>query len=111
MARHLFPNAGAGSEPVRSLPEAQGSKLETRSSRLLHVLDLGSGAGFPALPIKIWRPQIHLTTIEPTHKKAAFLREAARELKLIDVNVIAERAESAAARLSTASDENAPNSL
>jgi 16S rRNA (guanine527-N7)-methyltransferase len=101
MARLLFPGAGAGSEPVRS-------KIEARRSRPLHVIDIGSGAGFPALPIKIWEPEIHLTMIESNHKKAAFLREAARELKLTDVNVIAERAESVAARLSSASEVDAP---
>jgi 16S rRNA (guanine527-N7)-methyltransferase len=57
------------------------------------VLDLGSGAGFPALPIKIWSPPIHLTLVESNHKKATFLREAVRSLTLMDVNVIAERAE------------------
>jgi 16S rRNA (guanine527-N7)-methyltransferase len=57
------------------------------------VLDLGSGAGFPALPIKIWSPNIRLTMIESNHKKAAFLRETTRSLTLIDVNVITERAE------------------
>ncbi len=62
------------------------------------VLDIGSGAGFPALPLKLWAPGIHLTLIESNHKKAAFLREAARALALTNVNVIAARAESLPAR-------------
>jgi len=57
------------------------------------VLDIGSGPGFPALPIKIWAPHIHLNMIESNHKKAAFLREVARALTLTDVNVITDRAE------------------
>jgi 16S rRNA (guanine(527)-N(7))-methyltransferase RsmG len=58
-----------------------------------HLIDLGSGAGFPGLPIKLWAPHIHLTLIESNHKKAAFLREAARALTLTDVNVFSGRAE------------------
>jgi 16S rRNA (guanine527-N7)-methyltransferase len=74
MARHLFPEAHS-------------------QATAPHVLDIGSGAGFPALPLKLWAPQIHLTLIESNHKKAAFLREVARTLTLTNVNVITERAE------------------
>src|ERR1017187_7878292 len=65
----------------------------------VHVLDLGSGAGFPALPLKIWAPHIHLTLIESNHKKAAFLREVARALTLTNIDVFADRAETLSARL------------
>jgi len=117
MARHLFPDRstkpeGAPTEgtpriaPTASIatsgnsaPATDRSQLETRGTQQLRVIDLGSGAGFPALPIKIWAPHIHLTMIESNHKKAAFLREAIRALTLTDVDVIAERAESVAARL------------
>jgi len=74
------------------------SQVGARSSQLTRVLDLGSGAGFPALPLKIWAPHIHLTLIESNHKKAAFLREVARALTLTDVDVFAERAETLSAR-------------
>jgi 16S rRNA (guanine527-N7)-methyltransferase len=37
------------------------------------LLDIGSGAGFPGLPLKILRPEIDLTLLEPNHKKTAFL--------------------------------------
>ena len=73
LARHLFP-AGAPLHPPRGL-------------------DIGSGAGFPALPLKLWAPHIHLTLIESNHKKAAFLREVARALTLTEINVINDRAE------------------
>jgi len=46
------------------------------------VLDVGSGGGFPAIPLAIARPDLHLTLTEPSHPKAAFLREAARDLGL-----------------------------
>jgi 16S rRNA (guanine527-N7)-methyltransferase len=58
-----------------------------------HVADVGSGAGFPGLPIKIWAPQIHLTLIESNQKKATFLREVARGLTLMNVDVFPGRAE------------------
>jgi 16S rRNA (guanine527-N7)-methyltransferase len=57
------------------------------------VADLGSGAGFPGIPIKLWAPGISLTLIESNHKKAAFLREVARALTLKDVDVQTVRAE------------------
>ena len=62
------------------------------------VLDIGSGAGFPALPLKLWAPHIHLTLVESNHKKAAFLREVARALTLTNINVMTDRAEVLAAR-------------
>jgi 16S rRNA (guanine527-N7)-methyltransferase len=89
-ARHLFPGGRAalksrvaGQEEMRALaPEA------------LTVADLGSGAGFPGLPIKLWAEHISLTLIESNHKKAAFLREVARALTLTDVDIQNTRAES-----------------
>jgi len=60
------------------------------------VADLGSGAGFPGLPIKLWARDISLTLIESNHKKAAFLREVIRTLTLTDVNVFPARAEALA---------------
>jgi 16S rRNA (guanine527-N7)-methyltransferase len=46
------------------------------------LLDFGSGAGFPGIPIAICRPKIAVTLAESQQKKAAFLREAARTLGL-----------------------------
>jgi 16S rRNA (guanine527-N7)-methyltransferase len=57
------------------------------------VLDIGSGAGFPGLPMKLWAPAISLRLVESNHKKATFLREVVRTLTLTDVNVITDRAE------------------
>jgi 16S rRNA (guanine527-N7)-methyltransferase len=56
------------------------------------VLDFGSGAGFPGLPIAILRPDLKVTLAESQHKKAAFLREAVRTLNL-ETKVHAARAE------------------
>jgi 16S rRNA (guanine527-N7)-methyltransferase len=46
------------------------------------LLDFGSGAGFPGLPIQLLRPDIRVTLAESQNKKAAFLREAVRTLGL-----------------------------
>jgi 16S rRNA (guanine527-N7)-methyltransferase len=51
------------------------------------VVDIGSGAGFPGLPIAIARPDLHMTLVEPRRKKCAFLRHVARTLGLANVSV------------------------
>ncbi len=58
------------------------------------LVDLGSGAGFPGLPMKIWYPHTPVTLIESNHKKVAFLREVIRTLTLTGIDVFPARAES-----------------
>ena len=60
------------------------------------VLDLGAGAGLPGLPLKIAAPELDLTLLEATARKAAFLREVAAELAMERVEVLAGRAEDVA---------------
>jgi 16S rRNA (guanine527-N7)-methyltransferase len=57
------------------------------------VCDLGAGAGFPSLPIKIFKPGIDLTLFESVRKKAGFLEILAAELGLSGVRVVCGRAE------------------
>jgi len=57
------------------------------------LIDVGSGAGFPGLPIKIFAPALHLALIESNHKKVAFLREVIRFLTLTDIDVFTGRGE------------------
>ncbi len=57
------------------------------------LLDFGSGAGFPGLPIALLRPDIRATLAESQNKKATFLREAVRTLDLPNVEVWAARVE------------------
>ena len=59
----------------------------------IRLIDIGSGAGFPGLPIKIWAPEIDLTLIESNQKKATFLREVTRQITLTNINVFSGRAE------------------
>jgi 16S rRNA (guanine527-N7)-methyltransferase len=57
----------------------------------LRIADIGSGAGFPGIPVAIMRPASSVTLIESHQRKAAFLKEVAREL--LNTRVIAARAE------------------
>ena len=52
------------------------------------LLDIGSGAGFPGLPLKIARPGLTIDLVEATAKKVSFLKEAVRRLGLSGMNVI-----------------------
>ena len=98
-ARHLFPKpypVSSSVPPVSSVVNdlAFASNPSNDSSQPSpRVADLGSGAGFPGIPIKLWAPDIDLTLIESNQKKAAFLREVARTLTLTDVNIQNTRAE------------------
>ena len=58
------------------------------------LLDLGSGAGFPGLPIAILHPEIRVTLAESQNKKSTFLREAVRTLDLQNVEIWPARVES-----------------
>lgn len=80
-ARHLFPE----------LPSV--SSVSSVVKYLTTVADLGSGAGFPGVPLKLWAPRIALTLIESNHKKSTFLHEVARALTLTDINIQTARAE------------------
>lgn len=56
-------------------------------------LDVGSGGGFPAIPVKILKPHLKATLLEATGKKCEFLKEVVKELKLDNVEIICGRAE------------------
>lgn len=57
------------------------------------VIDIGSGGGSPALPMKIAVPRLKFVLVESRTRKAAFLREAVRQLELADVKIANRRAE------------------
>jgi 16S rRNA (guanine527-N7)-methyltransferase len=66
---------------ARYLPESSG-------------VDVGSGGGFPGIPLAIVAPQRGITLVDASQKKTAFLRQSAVELQLPNVNVVCERVES-----------------
>jgi 16S rRNA (guanine527-N7)-methyltransferase len=95
-ARHLFPGAGAATArvaPGLRPGDPDHPPEDSINSAPHHLLDIGSGPGFPALPIKIWAPQIRLTLVESNQKKATFLREVSRALTLTNINVLNSRAQ------------------
>lgn len=57
------------------------------------VADIGTGAGFPGLAIKIYKPDISLLLLESIEKKARFLHHITKKLGLIDTEIVSERAE------------------
>jgi len=59
------------------------------------IIDVGAGAGFPGLPLKIFLPHARLTLVESVRKKAAFLRHVVDALGLANVAVLNVRAEEA----------------
>jgi 16S rRNA (guanine527-N7)-methyltransferase len=75
-------------DPEKMLTRHFGESLfaSVKLSPFLHqnatVLDLGSGAGFPGLPLQLFRPDLRVTAAESQHKKAAFLQEVVRTLNL-----------------------------
>ena len=68
-----------------------GAHLQARENS--ELADLGSGAGFPGLPIAIQLPEMKITLIESQQKKVAFLREAIRAVGIRNASVYAGRAE------------------
>ena len=79
------------------IPEAAASPSDTvplrRSARRLWFCDVGSGAGFPGLVLKIMLPEIKMTLIEATRKKCEFLAWVTQRMGLRDVEILHARAE------------------
>ncbi len=57
------------------------------------LLDVGSGGGLPGIPLAVARPSLQVTLLESSHKKAAFLQQAAIELGLTNVEIVHARAQ------------------
>lgn len=57
------------------------------------MLDVGTGPGFPGLPVAIARPDLQVTLLDSAHKKCTFLEQARAQLQLQNVSVVCERVE------------------
>src|SRR5207342_3413607 len=74
-------------EEERASAPVQANDERPTTNNAISVADVGSGAGFPGIPIKLYAPEVSLTLIESNHKKATFLKELARTLTLTDINI------------------------
>jgi 16S rRNA (guanine527-N7)-methyltransferase len=84
-----FPQQGLGDTIPDTVPVQRGGLG-------LRCVDIGTGAGFPGLPLKILLPDMRLTLIESVGKKVTFLQYIVRELGLSGVEIIQGRAEEVA---------------
>ncbi len=73
------------------IAEEVGDTIPLASPR--HLVDVGTGAGFPGIPLKIAAPRLKLTLMDGTGKKISFLREVVARLGLVGVEIVQGRAE------------------
>jgi 16S rRNA (guanine527-N7)-methyltransferase len=84
---------------VRDMQQMVGLHLLDSLALLPHLgnaksaIDVGTGPGFPGVPLAIARPDVRFTLLDSSHKKCAFLEQAKTELGLANVTVACERVE------------------
>lgn len=79
-----------------SLTAVLAFKSSDKTGKDLRVIDVGTGAGFPGVPLKIAVPEIRLTLLESTGKKTVFLQHLKEKLGLTGIEIVTGRAEEAA---------------
>lgn len=85
--------AGEGDEEDEEGEDEVGAGNKKEAREPVRVIDVGSGGGVPGLPLAIVMPHLAFTLLEPTGKKAEFLRRSVAALGLKNVEVICDRAE------------------
>lgn len=58
-----------------------------------HLLDVGSGAGLPGIPLSICKPELNVTVLDSSHKKTSFMRQAKAELDISNLQIVCSRVE------------------
>lgn len=74
-------------------------KMISFENRRMSILDMGTGAGFPGIPLKIAFPQLQITLMDSLNKRILFLQNVIEELSLSEICAIHERAEEAAGKV------------
>jgi 16S rRNA (guanine527-N7)-methyltransferase len=92
-AAGLVPESEAGQLFLRHFCDSVQLLLLFGFKKNATVFDIGSGGGFPAIPIRIFRPDLSFTLIEADSRKAEFLKEVKAELGLGNLAVLADKAE------------------
>ena len=89
-----------GTDPPLSrlveLPAALSGEQGLSRSTRLRCIDVGSGAGFPGLPLKIYCPRMHVVLLEATGKKVTFIEHVVERLGLEEATPLKGRAEEVA---------------
>lgn len=79
--------------PVKHLTDSL-TVLKFIKKKDARLLDVGAGAGFPGIPLRIMMPSLRLTLVESSRKKASFLKNVKRKLALADIAIVNGRIES-----------------
>ena len=84
---------------IKHFLDSLSCMLAWRNTPTDRVIDVGTGAGFPGLPLKIICPAINMTLVESVGKKAAFCEHITESINLQQVDVVQERAETIASQV------------
>lgn len=78
---------------IKHYLDSLSAYLVMHSTSIESIVDIGTGAGFPGLPLKILWPHLHLTLVESVEKKVRFCEHIVTKLSLQNVKVVRDRAE------------------